>query len=118
MNKLIIATTAILALGAGSAMAADLTDSLSWNTEVTTTYNVTADEFASELETGLSYKALTDVSVYGMFYADVKEVEFTGSEFGVVYTPSQVKPLTASAYVTLDENFENETVFLEVAVKF
>jgi len=118
MNKLLIASAAILALGAGSATAADLTENLAWNTELTTTYNVTDDVFASEFETGLSYDVITDVSVYGTFYADVKAAEFTGSEFGVVYAPSQIEQLTASAYVTLDDEFDNEKAFVEVSLKF
>jgi hypothetical protein len=118
MNKLLIATSAILAMTAGSAMAVELTDKLAWNTELTTTYNATDDVFSSDFETGLSFQAVTDVSVYGTFYVDAKAAEFTGSEFGVVYTPSQVKPLTASAYVTVDDNFENEKAFVEVSLKF
>ncbi len=118
MNKLLIASAAILALGAGSAMAADLTEKLAWNTELTTTYDVSNEVFNSDFETGLSYQALADVSAYGTLYADAKAGELTGSEFGVVYTPSQVKPLTASAYVTVDDNFENEKAFVEVSLKF
>jgi hypothetical protein len=118
MNKLLIASAAILALGAGSAMAADLTDKLAWNTELATTYDVSNEVFSTDFETGLSYQALADVSAYGTLYADAKAGEFTGSEFGVVYAPSQLKYLTATTYMTLDNNFENEQVFVELSVKF
>jgi hypothetical protein len=118
MKNLIIATAAILALGTSTAMAADLTDRLSWDTEITTTYNITQKKLTSELETGLSYELVTDVSAYGMVYVDVKETKFTGSEFGLMYTPSQIEPLTASAYVTLDKDFKNSEFFVEVVLKF
>ena len=118
MNKLLIASAAILALGTGSAMAVELTDKLAWNTELTTNYSVTDDVFATSFETGVSYNVIEGVSVYGTFYADVKAAEFTGSEFGVTYSPAQVKQLSASAYVTLDNNFENEQAFVEVSLKF
>lgn len=118
MNKLLIASATMLSLVTGSAMAADLTDKLAWNSELTTAYNITDEVFTSEFETGLSYAVTADVSVYGTLFVDVKGTEFTGSEFGVVYTPAQIKQLTASAYVTLDKDFKNEQAFLEVALKF
>ena len=118
MKKLLIALATILALGTGSVAAADLTDKLAWNSELTATYNVTDGEFASEFETGLSYSITADVSAYGTLFVDVKGTEFTGSEFGIVYTPAQIKQLTASAYVTLDPDFKNEKAYLEVALKF
>lgn len=118
MNKLLLASAAILAVTAGSAMAADLGKGLSWNTELTTTYNVTEDTLASDLETGLAYAINDQVSAYGTLYADVRNTEFTGSEFGVTYAPAQVKFLEASTYVTLDPDFENEQFFVEAVIKF
>lgn len=118
MNKLLIASAAVLALSAGAASAADLGKGLSWNTELTTTYNVTDDEVVSELETGLAYAISADFSAYGTAYVDVKETTFTGTEFGVAYEPEQLKYVSGSAYVTLDENFENEKFFVEAVLKF
>jgi hypothetical protein len=118
MNKLLIAATAVLAISAGSAMAADLTDKLAWNTELTTTYDVSNELFGTDFETGLAFQATADLSAYGTLYADVKAGEFTGSEFGVVYAPSQLKYLTATTYMTLDNNFEKEQAFVELSVKF
>lgn len=118
MNKLLIASAAILALGAGTASAADLGKGFSWDTEWTSTYNVSDDEFISELETGLAYEVVTDLRLYGMAYVDVKETEFTSSEFGVSFTPSQLKVLEAKAYMALDKDFENEKFFVEAVVKY
>jgi hypothetical protein len=118
MNKLLIATSAVLAITAGSAMAADLGNGLAWNTKLTTTYNVTTEEVTSGLETGLAYSFNDELGAYASLYADVKNTEFTGSEFGLTLTPSRLGFLTASAYVALDQNFENEQVFLKAVLKF
>ncbi len=118
MNKLLLASAAILAVTAGSAMAADLGKGLSWDTELTTTYNITEDSLVSDLETGLAFAFNDQVSAYSTLYVDVKNTEFTGSEFGVTYAPAQVKFLEASTYVTLDKNFENEQFFVEAVLKF
>jgi opacity protein-like surface antigen len=118
MKKLLIASAAILALATGSAAAAELTEKLSWDTEITAAYNLSDEVFSSEFETGLTYQVTSEVSAYGTLYADVKAGKFLGSEFGVVYAPSQIKQLSTSAYITLDDSFKNEKVFVEMTLKF
>lgn len=118
MKKIMLASAAVLALSAGAAMSADLGKGFSWNNEWTNTYNVTDDVFTSGLESEVSYAVTSEVRAYGTFYVDVKETEFLGSEFGVEYSPSQFKYLSTSAYVTLDDKFENEKFFVEAVLNF
>jgi hypothetical protein len=118
MKKLILASAIALGLTATAASAADLGNGFSWNTEWTNTYNVSDEVFTSELETGLEYSVTSEVTVYGTLYADVKNTDFTGSEIGVVYEPAQLKALSVSGYVTLDNKFKNEKVFVEAVLKF
>lgn len=119
MNKtMMIAAAAAVALTAGAASAADLGRGIHWDTEWTTRYDVTNEKLTSELETGLSYHFNDQVAAYNVFYADVRNGNFTGSDWGVSYRPAQLKVLETKAYINLDKDFKNERFILETVVRY
>lgn len=119
MNKnVMIAAVAALAVTAGAATAADLGNGFHWDTEWTTTYDVTNEKLTSDLETGLAYHFNDEWKAYNVFYVDVRNGKFEGSDWGVSYRPSQLKVLETKAYINLDRDFKNERVFLEAVVRY
>lgn len=118
MKKLFLVSAVVCALSGSAAIAADLGNGFLWANEWTNTYNVEDDLFTSELESELSYSLTSELRAYSTFYADVKKADFTSSEIGLEYIPNQFQYLTTSAYVTLNDKFEDEKFFIEAVLKF
>jgi hypothetical protein len=118
MNKIVIASVAALALSAGVVGAADLGNGLSWDTEWTTRYDVTNKNLTSDLETGFAYSFNSELKAYNVFYGDIRNGRFMGSDWGVSYRPSQLKVLEAKAYINVDKDFRNERIVLETVVRY
>jgi hypothetical protein len=118
MKNTMIAAVVITAISAGAVAAADLGNGLHWDTEWTTSYDVTNKKLTSDLETGFAYAFNSEWKAYNVFYADVRNRKFAGSDWGVSYTPSALKVLETKAYVNLDRDFKNERFILEAVVKY
>jgi hypothetical protein len=118
MNKIVIASVAAIAISAGVAGAADLGKNWSWDTEWTTRYDLTNKTLTSDLETGFSYSFNPEWKAYNVFYGDIRNGRFQGSDWGVSYRPGQLKLLETKAYINLDHRFKNERVVLEAVVRY
>lgn len=117
MKTLIIAAT-IASAFALPAAALDLGNGFTLDNTVTLEYHVEADTTVADFETELTYSVSEQVSVYAYTYVDLKDVDFTGIDLGVDYTPAQVKNLVLNAEAQFDDSFEYQELVISAEYKF
>ncbi len=118
MKNVLLATAAVLALSAGSAAAVDLGNGLAWDTTVTAAYETKSEDFSLGMESEVNYTLDNGVFIYATAFFDVEDPTFLGSEIGVEYTPPQMSVVTLSAFVELDEDFNDTAATVQAELSF
>ena len=118
MKKLLLVAASALVLGATTASAVELGNGWAWDTTVTGAYEIKSEDFTLGMESEVNYTLDNGVFIYATALFDVEDPTFLGSEIGIEYTPPQADLVTLSAFVELDEDFNDSASTLQVELSF
>lgn len=118
MIKMISAAIAMIAIAMPAAAFQLGSSQFRLDNEFESIYSVENKEFTTTLETELNFSPVQDVKFYSLAYFDLNQSELVGTEWGVDYTPSQLKGLTATTAVITDRDFEYVDTIVAIEYKF
>lgn len=117
MTKLLLTTAALFAL-ATPALAIELGNGFAFDNTVTLEYSVEAEDTTATYEADLNYQLNDQTSLYAYTEVDLEDVDFTGLDVGVNFTPAQLSAVEFTAEVQFDDELHYDELVLSAEVNF
>lgn len=117
MTKLLLTTAAVFAL-ATPALAIELGNGFAFDNTVTLEYAVEAEDTVATYEADLNYQLNDEVSLYAFTEVDLQDVDFTGLDLGVDYSPAKLSAVQFNAEIQLDDQLRYDELVLSAEVSF
>lgn len=117
MKNLLI-TSAVLAMLATPSLALQLNDKLSFNNDVVAAYSVETDVFSASNTFELNYEVRDGLEVYFDSTIDLQDIDFSGANLGVSYTPASFNKITVTTEAQFDANLDYSDLVISAELKF